>query len=156
MAKPFFEVFPTLKIENPLHDRLEETSVERVAASRRRDMLRVYLLSTHLIGKEEIWETEKAIKKQLFPQADLTVRIRERFELSSQYTPQNLVEAYWESILAELMECSHIEYNAFKTAEISYPEPDRMVITVEDTMLNRSKEEELLYVLDRIFVSGAG
>ncbi len=156
MAKPFFEVFPTLKIENPLHDRLEETSVERVAASRRRDMLRVYLLSTHLIGKEEIWETEKAIKKQLFPQADLTVRIRERFELSSQYTPQNLVEAYWESILAELMECSHIEYNAFKTAEISYPEPDRMVITVEDTMLNRSKEEELLYVLDRIFVERCG
>ena len=156
MAKPFFEVFPTLKIDSPLHDRLEQAVVERVVSSRRKDLLRIYLFSTHLILKEDIREAESAIKKQLFPKADLTVRIRERFELSTQYTPQNLMEIYWESILSELLDYSHIEYNAFKTAEISYPEPERMVITIEDTMLNRSKTEEMLYVLDRILVERCG
>ena len=41
-TKPFFEVFPTLKIDGPLHDKLEQTAVERVSSPKRRDALHVY------------------------------------------------------------------------------------------------------------------
>ncbi len=103
-SKPFFEVFPTLELKGNLHDKLEQTAVERVSATKQKDRLSVYLYSTRLLLKEDIWAAEKAIKAQLFPHALLTVRIFERFELSSQYTPENLMEAYRESILAELKE----------------------------------------------------
>lgn len=156
MTKPFFEVFPTLKIENPLRDRLAVADVERVAANRNKDSMRIYLFSTRLILKEDIWAAEGEIKKQLFPNANLTVRIQERFELSSQYTLENLIEIYRESILAELREYSHIEYNAFRMAEIAYPKPDTLRLTIDDTVLNRSKESELIRVLEKILIERCG
>ena len=125
-TKPFFEVFPTLQIKGTLHDKLEQTEVERISATKQRDRLSVYLFSTRLILKEDIRAAEKEIKGQLFPRTDMTVRIFERFQLSSQYTPENLMEIYRESILMELLEYSHVEYNAFRTADITYPEPGRM------------------------------
>ncbi|MCM1543047.1 MAG: PolC-type DNA polymerase III [Blautia sp.] len=154
--KPFFETFPTLKLNNPLHDRMEQAAVERVSATKRKDILRIYLYSTRLIMKEDIRQTENEIKNQLFPNANLMVKIQERFELSSQYTPENLMEAYRDSILEELRDYSHIEYNAFKQAQIAYPENDRMVLTLEDTVINRSREPELVRVLEKILVERCG
>ncbi len=154
--KPFFEVFPTLEIRGTLHDKLEQAKVERVSATKQKDRLSVYLFSTRLIIKEDIRSAEKEIKNQLFPNAAMTIRIRERFELSSQYTPENLMDAYRESILTELQEYSHIEYNAFRMADISYPETGQMLLTMEDTVLNRSKESELVRILEKIMVERCG
>ncbi len=145
-----------MKLNNPLHDRMEQTVIERVSATKRKDILRIYLFSTRLILKEDIWKTENEIKRQLFPDANLAVKIQERFELSSQYTPENLMDVYRDSILEELRDYSHIEYNAFKQAEIAYPENDRMVLTLEDTVINRSKESELVRVLEKILVERCG
>ncbi len=145
-----------MKIESPLHDRLEQAVVDRVSTSKRKDVLRIYLFSTRLILKMDIRKTEEEIKKQLFPGAMLSVIIQERFELSSQYTPENLMKEYRDSILEELREYSHIEYTAFRTAEIAYSGADKMTLTVEDTVLNRSKETELVRVLEKIFVERCG
>ena len=155
-AKPFFEVFPTLDLKGTLYDKLEQTQVERVSATKQKDRLSVYLFSTRLLLKEDIWAAEKAIKSQLFPHALLKVRIFERFELSSQYTPENLMEVYRESILAELREYSHVEYNAFRTAGITYPEAGQICLSIDDTVLNRSKEGELVRVLEKILVERCG
>ncbi len=130
--------------------------MERVSTTKRKDVLHVYLFSTRLILKEDIRKTEAEIKMQLFPNVAISVKIHERFELSSQYTPENLMEIYRESILEELKDYSHIEYNAFRTAEIAYPEQGKMTLTVEDTVLNRSKEAELVRVLEKILVERCG
>lgn len=156
MTKSFFEVFPTLDIKGNLHDKLEQAKVERVSVTKQKDRLTVYLFSTRLILKEDIWTAEKEIRRQLFSGAALTVRILERFELSSQYTPENLMEVYGESILAELREYSHIEYNAFRTADISYPDPEQVTLLIDDTVLNHSKEAELVRVLEKILVERCG
>ena len=94
MSKPFFEVFPNLQLNTDIHDLMGQTEVERVSATKRRDFLRVYLKSTRLIQKADIWTAEQAIKKQLFPDANLTVKIYEKFELSSQYNPEKLMDIY--------------------------------------------------------------
>ncbi len=57
--KPFFETFPTLKLNNPLHDRMEQTTVERISSTKRKDVLRIYLFSARLILKEDIRQTEE-------------------------------------------------------------------------------------------------
>ena len=154
--KPFFDVFPTLEIRGVLHDKLEQAKVERVSATKQKDRLTVYLFSTRLILKEDIWAAEKEIKGQLFPHAQLQVRIRERFELSSQYTPENLLDVYRESILAELREYSYVEYNAFRTAKITFPEEGHILLTVEDSVVSRSKEPELVRILEKILVERCG
>ena len=145
-----------MKIESPLHDRLEQAVIDRVSTSKRKDVLRIYLFSTRLILKTDIRKTEAEIKKQLFPDAVLSVIIQERFELSSQYTPENLMKEYRDSILEELREYSHIEYTAFRTAEIAYSGEEKMTLTVEDTVLNHSKEAELVRVLEKIFIERCG
>ncbi len=156
MAKSFFEVFPTLKIDGALKDRLEQTEVERVSTSKQRDKLHIYLFSRRLILKEDIRAAEREIKKQLFAEVNLAVRIFERFELSSQYTPENLMDMYRESILEELRDYSHIVYNAFRLAEITYPSAEELHLNLEDTVLNRSKEAELVRILEKIFIERCG
>ena len=154
--KSFFEVFATLQLKNPLHDLFEQTFVIKVTATRKKDFLRIYLKSERLIVKEDIWAVENEIKKQLFTNVPITVKIIEKFDLSAQYNPKKLMDVYKESISLELKEYSRIEYNAFRTAGIEYPDDTHMVLTVDDTVLNRSKEEELVRVLEKIFCERCG
>ncbi|MCM1120006.1 MAG: PolC-type DNA polymerase III [bacterium] len=156
MAKPFYEVFPTLRLNGKVHDILEQTEVEKISATKRKDFLRIYLHSSRLIMKEDIRTAEGEIKRQLFPNANMTVKIYERFELSSQYTPEKLMDVYRDSILEELREYNHIDYNSFRTAELSYPDDGQMLLTLEDSVLARSREEELVRVLEKILVERCG
>ena len=151
-----FEVVPPLQLTGELRDQLEQTEVERVSTSRQKDKLHIYLFSKRLILKEDIWAAEREIKKQLFPEVRIAIRIFEKFSLSSQYTPENLMKIYRDSILEELREYSHIEYNAFRLAEISYPEPDKMLLCMEDTVLNHSKEAEIVRILEKVLVERCG
>ena len=156
MGKPFFKVFPSLKLEKRVRDIMEQTMVEKVAATRGREFLRIYVKSNRLIYKQDVWEAEKQIKEQLFPNANMTVKIYEKFELSSQYTPEKLMDIYKNCILEELREYSHVEYNMFKTAEITYPTPSQVCLCLEDTVIARSKEEELIRILEKILVERCG
>ncbi len=156
MAKPFFEVFPTLQLNGRVHDLLEQTGVEKISATKRKDFLRIYLQSSRLIMKEDIWAAEREIKRQLFPGANLTVKIYEKFELSSQYTPEKLMDVYRDSILEELREYNHIDYNSFRTAQFSYPDVRQMTLILEDSVLAHSREEEFTQVLQKILVERCG
>ncbi|MCI9072131.1 MAG: PolC-type DNA polymerase III [Lachnospiraceae bacterium] len=156
MAKPFFEVFPTLQLHGAVRDILEQASVEKISATRRKDFLRIYLQSGRLIMKGDIWTAEREIKRQLFPKANMVVKIYERFSLSSQYTPEKLMDVYRDSILEELREYNHIDYNSFKSAEFSYPDARQMTLTLEDSVLAHSREEEFTQVLQKILVERCG
>ena len=101
-----------------------QTTVEKVTATKRKDFLRIYVNSSRLIYKQDIWETERQIKNQLFPSANMTVKIYEKFELSAQYTPEKLMDVYKESILLELKEAEHMMYTMFRQAEMKFPDPD--------------------------------
>ena len=122
MVKMFAEVFPPLHVENGLSDLLEQVQVEKVTSNRAKNFIRVYLVSGKLIHKEQLFQLEKTLKKQLFGASDITVRILERYELSGQYNPEKLMELYKDSILFELRHYSMLEYNLFRSAKISFPE----------------------------------
>ena len=156
MSKAFFDVFPTLKLNGNLRDIMEQTEVEKITSTRNREYLRVYLYSPHLIYKQDIMEVEREILSQLFPDAGLSVKIYEHFALSSQYNPQKLLEIYRESILLELKDYSHIEYNAFKAAEILCPDEQTVILVLDDTVPVRGKSEELVRILEKILVERCG
>lgn len=147
--KKFFDVFPFLQVDDKVRQFLEETEVERVSSTKKKDLLRIYMVSGRLIGKEYIWKAEKGIEKML-SSFQTKVKIYEKYHLSSQYNTEKLMNAYRNSILLELREYSPVEYNLFKNGDISYPEEDRIVLTVGDSVPARSRGEELGRILEKI------
>ena len=156
MAKKFFDVFPTLKLDSGISDLFEQVMVERVSATKRKDFLRIYIASDRLIQKEDIFLVEREMKKQFFPNTAMTVRIYEKYNLSSQYDPEKLMKLYRDSILLELREYSPIEYHLFKNADITYPSNDQILLTVEDSVMGKEKAEELLRILEKIYNERCG
>jgi len=156
MAKQFFEVFPNLKLDKKNQDLFERVTVEKVSATKSRDLIRVTISSDYLIPKETVFYVEKEIKKQFFEGHSVRVKLYERFHLSAQYTPMTLLDAYRDSILLELREYSPVEYNLFKGADISYPNGEEIVFTVEDSVLGRSKASELSRILEKILNERCG
>ncbi len=156
MGKKFFEVFPSLKLDTGLRDLFEQVTVEKVSSTKRKDFLRVYISSDRLIQKEDVFRAEGEIKKQFFPNVPMVIKFYERFHLSSQYDPKKLTEIYRDSILLELREYSPVEYNLFKKADIAFAEENTLQLTVEDTVLGKSKAEELTRILEKIYNERCG
>lgn len=156
MSKKFFEVFPTLKLDAKTGEIMEQTMVTKVSSTRKQDYIRIYISSNNLIDKSDIIKTENGIKKQLFGNHDLSVKIYEKFSLSAQYTPANLLELYKESIELELKDYDHMEYSLFRAASFSYPEDGNIVIGLEDSVVSRKKAPDLIRVLSKIFNERCG
>lgn len=156
MGKKFFDVFPTLKLDEGIRELYEQVTVDRVSSTKRQDLLRIYISSDRLIRKEDVYKVERAVKKQFFPTAFMVIRIYERFHLSAQYTPEKLMDAYRDSILLELREYSPVEYNLFKKADIEFTQDGRMLMTLEETVLGKSRADELLRILEKIFTERCG
>ena len=150
MSKTFFEVFPTLKLDTGLQDLFENVTVEKVTSTRRKDFLRVYIASDHLIHKEDVFRVEREIGRQFFPNMPVVVKFYEHFTLSSQYDPEKLMDAYRESILLELKEASPVEYSLFRRADVSFS-ADKLLLTLEDTVFGREKGGELARILEKIY-----
>ncbi len=155
--KKFLEVFPYLKLEGRLHDLMSQVTVTRVASVKGRQFLRVYIRSSFLIAKRDIFEVEKILNQMLSAYGDSwQIKIYERFVLSSQYDAKTVMELYRDSILEELKAYSHVLYVAFKDAEISYPANDRIHIQLEENCIVHMQEKELQAILDKIFQERCG
>ena len=156
MSKKFFEVFPTLQLDKKLKTLLENTQIERVTSNRAKDKLRIYLQSNHLLQKDVIWEVEQAIRRQLFPSHLMEIKIQEKYVLSAQYTLENLMESYRESMLLEIQKYNHVLHSMLKQASITYPGAGSMLLTIKDTVLYRDLQEELIRILEKIIVERCG
>ena len=156
MAKAFFEVFPQLKLSGHTKDLMGETVVEKVSATRKQDFIRIYISSDRLIDKQEILNVEKEIKSQLFGNVSIVIKIYERFHLSAQYTPSNLMDIYGESILQEFKTYNPIEYTLLKGAEFRYPASDAMEIVLEDSVTSTQEAPEIQRIMDKIINERCG
>ncbi|MDR2889377.1 MAG: hypothetical protein LBV33_06000, partial [Lachnospiraceae bacterium] len=111
MPKQFPEVFPTLKLDKKLTDLFSEVSVTKVTTTKQKDFIRIYIDAQRLIHKGAVFQVEEAIKKQLFPYHDLTIKIYERYHLSAQYNPEKFFHIYRDSIALELGAYSPVLHN---------------------------------------------
>lgn len=154
--KSFLEVFPNLHMTDELQELLKLVSVERVALTRDRSSIRIYLLSPRLIHKNYIFALEKGIREQLFPGKLINIKIYEKYRLSEQYTPEKLLQVYRDSIQQELKHYSIVEYAMLRKAECTFEKPDLLSMTVADTMVNKEKAGELKQILEKIFGERCG
>ena len=156
MAKGFLEVFPDLHMTTEMEELLKLVDVERVSSTRDRSSIRIYIVSQRLIHKKNIYDLEKGIREQLFPGKKLTIKIVEKYRLSSQYTPQKLFQVYKDSLLMELKHYSIIEYNMLRRAECTFPQENILHMTVEDNAVFREKTSELKRILEKVFHERCG
>jgi DNA polymerase-3 subunit alpha (Gram-positive type) len=156
MNKLFFEVFQNLQLNNSLQSLMEEAQISKISSNSQRDFIRVYLNSKRLIEKKDIYGIEREIKKQLFPNANITIKIIETFQLSGQYTPSRLMDAYRSSILDELKEVSMLEYNLFNMAKYEFDGEKALKLKLENSIVAMSKTDELVRILDKIFNERCG
>ena len=156
MAKLFFEVFPTLKITGEMSALLKETEITKVASNSAQNALRIYLESTRLIPKPEIYHIEQEIRQQLFPHKEVAVKVIEKFNLSSQYTPEKLMAVYRESILEEIRNYSVLLYNLMRCSKMEFDREDHMILTLEDTIVATERSNELIDILEKIICERCG
>ena len=151
MSKLFFDVFPTLKVNQKIQTLFDEVEVTKVTSNSERDYLHVHISSSHLIDKQHVFEVERAIKEQLFATNPIQICVKETFVLSKQYTPENLLKEYRDSILTELKRRSVVEYNMFVNAKYHFDENQALYLEFEDNIVAEGKAESILELLKEIF-----
>lgn len=156
MKKNFFEAFPNLKLTGARKDLFEQVVVERITATRRKDILRIYIRSERLIEKEDVYGVEQEIKKQFFPKDNIIIKIYEKFILSGQYNPEKLMDTYKDSVLMELKDTEHMLYTMFRQADMEYPDEQTVKLILEDSVIAKSKEDELIRILDKVLNERCG
>ncbi|MCI8741531.1 MAG: PolC-type DNA polymerase III [Lachnospiraceae bacterium] len=154
--KAFLEVFPDLHMTGQMQELLNLVEVEKVSMTRDRSSIRVSIVSPRLIHKKNILDLEKGIRDQLFPKKQVEIRIFEKYRLSEQYTPEKLLMVYKDSLLLELKNYSIVEYSMLRKAECTFPQPDLLHMTIEDTMVNKEKAGELKRILEKVFHERCG
>ena len=156
MSKAFREAFPTLKLEEELEGLLDTTEVTKISANHEHTHIRIYLRAKRLIFKKNIWKLEKAITEQIFQNRAIQVKIIESYELSEQYTPKSLIEVYKDSILDELNAYSVLEYNLLRTADMEFPEENRLILTMDETIIAKARTDEIIEFLEKVICERCG
>ena len=151
MSKLFFEVFPTLKVGNEIRNMFEGVYVQKVTTNSDRTFLRVHILSQHLIQKTLVYEVEQLIKSQLFGRSAVQVEMREKYELSGQYTPENIMAEYLDSFLAELDTRSVVERNMLQNAKCTFEEDNILCMQLIDTVIAQGKKDSLTEYLKHVY-----
>lgn len=156
MSKRFFEVFPTLKVNQNIEMLFQEIEVTKVATNTNRDFIRVHILGRHLLHKKTVYEVERMLKEQLFLRSNVQVEIVERYELSGQYTPENLMEEYKDSFIFELGQKSAVERSMLKGADCSFKEGNVLCLKLSDTIVSQGKKESLTGYLKEVYENRFG
>ena len=151
MGKDFFEVFPTLNLSEETKFLLKDVRVTKVSTNSTRDFIRIYLFSTHLLQKKKIYELEYAIKHQLFDRTMIQVEILESYQLSEQYTPENLMHEYYDSILLELEQRSAVERSMFEHADYDF-EDSVLNLKLQNSIVAEGKKEAIVSLLSEVFI----
>ena len=100
--------------------------------------------------KKKIYELEYSIKHQLFDRSSIQVEILESYQLSGQYTPENLMNEYYESILLELEQRSAVERSMFEHADCEF-EDGVLNLKLQNSIVAEGKKDSIVNLLLEVF-----
>ncbi|MDO5382436.1 MAG: PolC-type DNA polymerase III [Eubacteriales bacterium] len=152
----FFEVFKNLRLPEEIAVYMVNAEVLNITRTSTNSLARVYIKNDRVINKQIIVKVEDALKKQIFRIQNMDVRIIDRYNLSKQYTPSNIMEVYYDSILFELERYWTLEYNLFKNSSWEFEKEDLLVLTLEDGFLARTYADNLRDYFQKVFLNRFG
>ncbi len=148
--KKFYDVFPTIKLYGDIADLFETVEVTKVAVNAKRDKMRIYIESSRLIEKSAIFTVRNQIARTLKTGKRIGIELVEKYHLSEQYSPENLLELYKDSIVLELAEKSPIVSTMFKKAPHRF-ENGNLVIDLETNIISDARMKILKETVENIF-----
>ncbi len=148
--KAFFEVFQNLKLKDDIKALFEEVTVIKVTTNRDHTKMRIYIESSRLIPKSAIYDVKKALEKSLMTGKHVEVEIIEKYNLSSQYTREFLLEEYKESLAQEFGEKSHSLGVNFKKAPMHF-DGDKLEISFIKSIVSEAQVNDMVNDLKQIF-----
>ena len=153
--KKFFDVFQNLKLKDDIKALFEDVTVIKITTNRDHTKMRVYIESSRLIEKSAIYDVKKAIEQSLMTGKHMEVQIIEKYNLSSQYTREYLLEEYKESLSLEFNEISHSFGVTFKKAPMHF-NGDVLEISFIKNIVSESQVNEMKEQLMSIFAERFG
>nr|MCR4727277.1 PolC-type DNA polymerase III [Lachnospiraceae bacterium] len=150
MDKLFFEAFKSLNLKKSLSELFDDVLISKISATNRRDLVRIYIKSSHLIPKKDIYHVENEIKKQIFPDNAIEVHIIEEYCLSDTYTPQAFLDEYLESMYTELSENNRVLESTFKKLEFTEIDRNTLGVSLPDVAIFKQREKEILEYLNKV------
>ena len=151
MNKLFLEVFPTLKLEGDLQNLFQEVEVTKVTTTSLKDRLKIYIASKHLIFKKNIYDVEYRIKQQLFQYAKIDIQIVEEFDLSRQYTKENIFKEYKKSIVLELEQDNVLLGNMLHKAICEFQEDGTLILKIEKSIIAEGKASVIVDKIQEVY-----
>ena len=65
-------------------------------------------------------------------------------------------DKYKDSILDELNAYSVLEYNLLRTADMEFPEEDRLILTMDETIIAKTRTDEIIEFLEKVICERCG
>ncbi|MBE5963730.1 MAG: PolC-type DNA polymerase III [Lachnospira sp.] len=155
MEDKFLEVFKALNLSKEMKDLLAEVVVEKMVQSSAKNLLRIFIRSERLIHKKDIIKLEELLIAKYFKMYD-KVKIIEKFQLSSQYTPKKLWDVYYDSLLVEMENYNKVLYGIMSTSRFEFVEEYSMKMTVADNIIAIEKGQEIADILEKVFYQRCG
>lgn len=137
-GKPFFMVFPDLKVSDAFHSMFETVDIHNITFKKKENMLKISFCCSHLISRADTWRMEQQIREQLFSKRYIKIRFHETYHLSDQYNLKYLMEHYMKSFLFELKGKGEVIFNVVRKGDYKVDE-DILTFYFEDTFVNRNK-----------------
>lgn len=129
----------------------EGVEVSKVTTNSDRDFIKVHLCCRHLLRKKCVYEIERRLKEQLFGRSYIQVEVKERYDLSEQYTPENLMDEYFDSFLLELDRRSVVERSMLQNSSYEFEDENILCLTLRDSIVAQGKKEAITTYLTEVF-----
>ncbi len=140
--KPFFEVFPTLKLPGVLQELFSHVNVKMIMRTRDRKEFHIYTESKSLIQKQDIFRVENELKKQVFRGVGIRPRIHESFILEGDFSTETLMGIYRESMALELREEYPIINQLYRKSEVGCS-GNTITVSVPEAMIFGKEAERI-------------
>ena len=141
-TKPFFSVFPDLKVSDDVRSLFEDANIREITLKKKENTLKISFQCDHLISRVDTWRMERTIREQLFSKHFVKIRFQESYHLSEQYNLKYLMEHYMKSFLFELKGKGEVIFNVVRKGDYRI-EDDVITFYFEDTFVNRNKAPEI-------------
>lgn len=146
----FFDAFEQINADQELKKLYSEVDVVKVIASKQKKNIYICVRSSRLISRINIRKMEELLNRQLFFNTGNHAIIKPQYELSAQYTLENLYPIYRDSILEEMREQSVVSHHIFSSADVTI-EGMNINIKAMDSCVIKDKLTKLKDYLETMF-----
>ena len=145
----FSEFFSEVPVEKDLFDIFSDLKVD-YSLSPAKKLFRLFIKGDRLIRKERIFALEEELEKKAFSDMDLKVKVIEEYDLPENYTPEYVIENYYDSILLELLRYDRIIHTVMKDVKPEIKD-GILLLALPDIFTAHEKEIRIKEIFEKIF-----